>query len=82
MVSRTFHAELGVPLVEYRARIKLMRFVALVDSGRSLTRAAFDAEFGSYAQCHRVFFRALRCSPRDYFAGAREQVDAATFSTG
>jgi AraC-like DNA-binding protein len=82
MVSRTFHAELGVPLVEYRARIKLMRFITLVDSGRSLTRAALDAEFGSYAQCHRVFCRALGCAPSDYFAGARKRVDAQTFLAG
>jgi methylphosphotriester-DNA--protein-cysteine methyltransferase len=72
------HAELGVPLVEYRARMKLMRFVELVDSGRSLTRAALDAGFGSYAQCHRVFRRALDCSPQQYFTGARAEVDQKT----
>jgi AraC-like DNA-binding protein/mannose-6-phosphate isomerase-like protein (cupin superfamily) len=81
-VSRRFHTELGVPLVEYRARMKLMRFIALVDSGHPLTRAALDAEFGSYAQCHRVFRRAVGCSPSEYFAGARQQVDAATIATG
>jgi AraC-like DNA-binding protein len=78
LVSRRFHGELGLPLVEYRARMKLMRFITFVDEGRPLTRAAFDADFGSYAQCHRVFQRALGCSPREYFAGARARVDAAT----
>jgi methylphosphotriester-DNA--protein-cysteine methyltransferase len=63
-VSRRFHAEFGVPLVEYRARLKLMRFIALVDAGHSVTRAAFAAEFGSYAQFHRVFHRALGCFRR------------------
>jgi AraC-like DNA-binding protein len=82
LVSRRFHGELGLPLVEYRARMKLMRFITFVDAGRPMTRAAFDADFGSYAQCHRVFQRALGCSPREYFAGARERVDAATVTPG
>jgi AraC-like DNA-binding protein/mannose-6-phosphate isomerase-like protein (cupin superfamily) len=77
-ISREFHDDLGLTLVEYRARLRLMRFVSLVDSGRALGHAAIDADFGSYAQCHRVFQRALGCSPRAYFAGARTQVEAAT----
>jgi len=79
LVSRRFRAEVGLTLVEYRARTKLMRFVELVDAGASLTRAALDAGFGSYAQCHRVFQRSVHCSPSDYFAGARAQVNAATW---
>jgi AraC-like DNA-binding protein len=78
VLSRQFHVELGVPLVEYRARTKLMHFVELVDAGALLTRAALEADFGSYAQCHRVFRRALGCSPRAYFAGGRARVDEAT----
>lgn len=77
VVSRRFHAQFGLPLVRYRARMKLMRFIASVDSGRSLTHAAFEADFGSYAQCHRVFRAALGCSPQAYFAGERQHVDAA-----
>jgi AraC-like DNA-binding protein len=77
-LSRVFARELGVPLVELRSRLKLVEFVRLVDSGRSFTRAALDAEFGSYAQCHRVFRRATGVTPRAYFAGARAQVDRAT----
>jgi AraC-like DNA-binding protein len=77
-VSREFHRELGLTLVEYRARVRLMRFIALVDAGASFSSAAMDADFGSYTQCHRVFHRVLGCSPRDYFSGARSLVDAAT----
>jgi methylphosphotriester-DNA--protein-cysteine methyltransferase len=54
-----------------------MRFVHLVDAGESLGQAAVAADFGSYAQCHRVFQRALGCGPREYFAGARARVAAA-----
>lgn len=78
-LSSRFHGELGVPLVEYRARSKLMRFVALVDAGASFTQAAFEAGFGSYAQCHRVFQRGLGCSPRRYFAGERRRIDETFF---
>lgn len=78
LVSREFHRDLGLTMVEFRARLRLMRFVQLVDRGATLTAAALDADFGSYAQCHRAFHRALGCSPRDYFRGARLTVEAAT----
>jgi AraC-like DNA-binding protein len=80
-ISRDFRHALGVPLVEYRARLRLMHFVQLVDHGASFTRAALEADFGSYAQCHRVFRRTLRCSPQTYFAGLRSQRDAETAYT-
>jgi AraC-like DNA-binding protein len=79
-LSRIVARELGVPLVELRSRLRLGQFVRLVDSGRSFTQAALDAEFGSYAQCHRVFRRATGVTPRAYFAGARVQVDLTTSS--
>jgi AraC-like DNA-binding protein len=72
-VSRHFRGTFGVPLVEYRARLRLMHFIQLVDGGASFTRAALEADFGSYAQCHRVFRRTLRCSAQEYFAGLRKQ---------
>lgn len=74
-LSRSFRRSFGTPLVEYRARVRLLRFVQLVDSGQSLTSAALSADFGSYAQCFRVFERALGCSPSEYFAGARRELD-------
>lgn len=79
-LSRLVTRELGVPLVELRSRLKLSAFVRLVDAGQSFTQAALQAEFGSYAQCHRVFRRATGYTPRAYFAGARAHVDLATSS--
>jgi AraC-like DNA-binding protein/quercetin dioxygenase-like cupin family protein len=78
LMSREFHRDLGLTLVEFRARLRLMRFVRLVDLGSSMSAAAFDADFGSYAQCHRAFQRALGCSPRAYFGGARRALEAIT----
>ncbi|HET7541094.1 MAG TPA: helix-turn-helix transcriptional regulator [Polyangiaceae bacterium] len=79
-ISRHFRHDLGLTLVEHRARMRLMAFVAAVERGASLTSAAFAAGFGSYAQCHRVFRRLLGQSPRDYFDGGRELVANATAS--
>ncbi len=70
-ISRRFRKDVGVNVVEYRARLKLMQFVAEVDRGASFARAAYAVGFGSYAQCHRVFTRALGCAPQDYFGGQR-----------
>jgi len=77
-ISRHFRSDLGLTLVEHRARMRLMAFVAAVEQGASLTSAAFSAGFGSYAQCHRVFRRLLEQSPRSYFDGGRERVANAT----
>jgi len=78
-ISRHFHRDLGVRLVEYRARLRLMEFVRIVDRGHTFTHAALAADFGSYAQCHRVFRRVLGCAPSEYFSGARERVNDALF---
>ena len=75
-LSRHFHEHLGLRVVEFRARQRLMRFIQLVDQGRSFTHAAHEASFGSYAQCHRVFHQYLGCSPSDYFASHRLRIDA------
>ena len=76
-LSRHFHDDMGIRLVEYRARLRLIAFVRLVDQGHPLSRAALDAGFGSYVQCHRVFSATLGCSPRRYFDGQRRQIDDA-----
>lgn len=74
-LAKYFHRELGLRLVEYRTRVRLMRFIASVDGGTALTPAALEASFGSYAQCHRVFHRYLGCSPKAYFSGQRLELD-------
>lgn len=74
-MSRYFHRNLGLRLVDFRTRHRLMRFIQLADAGQPLTRAALEASFGSYAQCHRVFTRYLGCTPRAYFSVRREEID-------
>lgn len=73
-LSRSFRRSFGVPMVEFRARLRLLEFVRLVDAGQDLTAAALNADFGSYAQCFRVFQRKLGCSPSEYFGGRRDEL--------
>jgi len=77
--SRYFHRDVGLTLVKYRTRLRLLRYIGLVNQGNSnLTKSAQAAGFGSYSQCHRVFQAEFGCSPRQYFqAGLREQMQAA-----
>jgi AraC-like DNA-binding protein len=66
-LGRAFKATLGEPLADYRNRLRLGRFLSLVEPrGGNLLAAALDAGFGSYAQFHRVFRRQFGCSPIEY----------------
>ena len=73
-VSRHFHRDMGITLVRYRTRLKLLQLIQLVDSGKAeLMTAANHAGFGSYSQCHRAFQAELGCSPRQFFfSGLRD----------
>jgi AraC-like DNA-binding protein len=67
---RWFKADLRMPLVEYRNRLRLERFQVLVDAGEAnLLEAARASGFGSYAQFHRVFRTVYGAAPRDYLRG-------------
>jgi AraC-like DNA-binding protein len=69
-ISRYFHRDVGLRLTEYRTRLRLLRFIDIVDTaGPNLLSAALDAGFGSYSQCHRAFQETLSCSPRQFFHG-------------
>jgi AraC-like DNA-binding protein len=77
-VSRYFHRDIGLTLVAYRTRLRLIRFIQLVEGGgRSFLTAAIDAGFGSYSQCHRAFQQAFDCTPRLFFGtGVSEEMKA------
>ena len=66
-VGRYFQRDVGLTLVEYRARLRLLLFVERVDAGINLTGAALDAGFGSYSQCHRVFSATFGLTPSEFF---------------
>ena len=67
-LSRLFHQQTGVALVDFRNRQRLQRYLRLYGRGRavSVSEAALDAGFGSYPQFYRVFQRLMGCSPAEY----------------
>ena len=75
-LSRYFHRDIGLTLVAYRTRLRLIRFIQLVEGGgRNFLAAAIDAGFGSYSQCHRAFQHAFDCTPRVFFGtGVSEEM--------
>jgi AraC-like DNA-binding protein len=83
-ISRQFRRDMGVALTPFRTRLRLLRFIALVDGGEhTLLSAAIEAGFGSYSQCHRVFHGTMGCSPREYFATSiRRAIDDAVAPLG
>jgi AraC-like DNA-binding protein/quercetin dioxygenase-like cupin family protein len=78
-VSRHFHRDVGLTLVRYRTRLRLLEVIRLVDIGkRDLMTAAVEAGFGSYSQCHRAFQSELGSAPRSFFAsGVRQRMQLA-----
>jgi AraC-like DNA-binding protein len=78
-VSRYFHRDVGMTLVRYRTRLRLINLIRLVDAGNyNLMTSAGEAGFGSYSQCHRIFQSELGCAPRQFFmSGVREQMQGA-----
>ncbi|MGC4087742.1 MAG: AraC family transcriptional regulator [Polyangiaceae bacterium] len=66
-LSRMFKAEVGTSLVEYRNRLRLDRFFALMQAGGSSVQdAAIQAGFGSYAQFLHVHRQVTGVLPREY----------------
>jgi len=76
-LARSFKAELGVSLVEYRNRLRLRSFFDHVEQGEAnLIRAAHAAGFGSYAQFHRVYRQLLGGTPRDLLSRTLPQSES------
>jgi len=67
-LSCLFRSQTGVPLVQFRNRQRIGRFLRTYGSGQRMTMldAALDAGFGSYAQFYRVFTRFMGCTPANY----------------
>ncbi|MDP9152569.1 MAG: AraC family transcriptional regulator [Myxococcota bacterium] len=78
-IGRYFRRDVGLTLVQFRTRARLLRFIQLVDDqAGNLTAAGLLAGFGSYSQCHRVFQAVFGCTPRRFFQrGLREHMENA-----
>jgi AraC-like DNA-binding protein len=75
-IGRHFRRDVGLTLVRYRTRVRLLHFIRRMDLGASeLLSTALDAGFGSYSQLCRTFRADVGASPRTFFAGARRQLE-------
>lgn len=75
-IGRHFRRDVGLTLVRYRTRVRLLHFIRRMDLGATeLLPAALDAGFGSYSQLCRTFRADVGASPRTFFAGARRQLE-------
>jgi AraC-like DNA-binding protein len=69
-LSRLFKTQLGIGLVACRNQVRLRKFLDLYDGReRNALHAALAAGFGSYAQFHRIFKKAMGTSPAGYRRG-------------
>lgn len=68
-LARTFKAEVGTSLVDYRNRLRLDRFFVAMQTGPSnLNEAALQAGFGSYAQFRRVHWQIMGGAPSEHLS--------------
>lgn len=67
-LSRLFHQQTGVTLVDFRNRQRIERFLRLYGNGKRMSalEAALETGFGSYPQFHRVFTQQMGCNPAAY----------------
>jgi len=67
-LSRLFHEQIGIPLVQYRNQKRIERFIQIYNfgPGASLTETAYKAGFGSYAQFQKTFKNIFGYSPAEY----------------
>jgi AraC-like DNA-binding protein len=63
-LARLFRRELGMSPTDYRNARCLERFIARARPGMSCLQLALQCGFGSYAQFHRVFRKAMGVGPR------------------
>ncbi len=77
-IGRHFRRDLGLTLVHYRTRMRLLRFIEQVDRcGCDFTASALEAGFGSYSQLHRAFQASFGAGPRAFFTAARREMEHA-----
>jgi AraC-like DNA-binding protein len=75
-IGRHFRRDVGLTLVRYRTRVRLLHFIHRIDLGAGeLISAALDAGFGSYSQLCRTFRAGVGAPPRTFFSGARRQLE-------
>ena len=74
-MSRYFHRHIGLTPVAYPRRLRLLRFIQLVEGGgRSFLAAAIYAGFGSYSQYHGLSSMPLTAPARLLGTGVSDEM--------
>ena len=68
-LSRLFHKQMGVTLVDFRNRVRVRRFLAIYapSSTATILEAALQSGFGSYPQFNKVFKSVMGQAPSKFF---------------
>lgn len=68
-LSRLFHKQMGLTLVDFRNRVRVRRFLAncVPGTNANILEAALQSGFGSYPQFNKVFKSIMGQPPTKYF---------------
>ena len=64
--ARLFHKTVGMPLMQYRTRRRLMHALYAISQGKSIIDAALRYGFDTHAGFFKAFQQAYGCSPSEY----------------
>lgn len=72
-LSRLFHKQMGLTLVDFRNRIRVRRFLSNYEpgAGANILESALQSGFGSYPQFNKVFKALMGQAPTSYFKSAQ-----------
>jgi AraC-like DNA-binding protein len=75
-LSRLFKQQMGLSLVQYRAHLRVQRFISRFGRGdnENMLAAALRAGFGSYPQFHRAFWQVTGYGPSEHLRRVRSGV--------
>jgi AraC-like DNA-binding protein len=65
-LARRFNDEVGMPLSQWRGRLRLVKAVEMLGGGRSVTETALDLGYGSPSAFIYAFRREMGMSPQAY----------------
>jgi transcriptional regulator GlxA family with amidase domain len=66
LAARRFRSDLGLPLAEYKNRLRTLQLISLLESGQdNLMRVALEAGFGSYSRWHQVIHKTFGITPSE-----------------
>jgi len=75
-LSRLFHKQMGLTLVDFRNRVRVRRFLSNYElgSGANILESALQSGFGSYPQFNKVFKSVMGQAPTSYFKAAQTEL--------